>query len=214
MSLFGSVILIAASAAFVGLVHSLAPGHWLPVVLTMKARRWSLRKAALGALVAASGHILLSIAIGLISVQMGSLFFHEHEEHIERFSGVTLILFGLIYAGLAYFRHSTCHGHSHHGPDPKKNERTPFLFLFTLGLSPCVAVIPVFLAAAPMGAAAVGLSMAAFAGGVIAALVGATGLVSFGVMKLDHPLLEHYGDVITGLGVAVMGTVLLLLGAS
>jgi hypothetical protein len=40
------------------------------------------------------------------------------------------------------------------------------------------------------------------------ALVGATVLVSRGIMKLDHPILEHYGDVITGLGITVMGIIL------
>jgi hypothetical protein len=53
--------------------------------------------------------------------------------------------------------------------------------------------------------------MVTFAIGVMVALGGATLVVSRGLMKLDHPLLEHYGDVITGLAVALMGIVLYLL---
>ena len=63
-------------------------------------------------------------------------------------AGVILGLF--LFAGYAYFNHSSCHGHTHHGPDPRRDlrvKKTPFLFLFTLGLSPCVAVLPVFAAA-------------------------------------------------------------------
>lgn len=51
--------------------------------------------------------------------------------------------------------------------------------------------------------------MAAFSIGVIVALLGGSLLVSRGLVKLDHPVFEHYGDVITGLGVAAMGLVLI-----
>ena len=46
---------------------------------------------------------------------------------------------------------------------------------------------------------------------VLRALVGATALVTLGIAKLDHPLLEHHGDVITGLGVAAMGVAIFFL---
>jgi nickel/cobalt transporter (NicO) family protein len=201
------MILLAASSAFVGLIHSLAPGHWLPVVLMARTRRWPIGTAILGALVAASGHVFLSIVLGVVGITAGANLLMAHEETIERYSGLLLILFGLIYAALAYFRHKRCHGHEHHGP-PVDERKGPFLFLFSLGLSPCIAVLPVFGAAASMGTLAVGLSMAGFAVGVIAALAGATVLVTLGVMKLDHPIFEHYGDVITGVAVALMGGLL------
>jgi hypothetical protein len=118
-----------------------------------------------------------------------------------------LLVFGLTYAAFAYFRHSGCHQHAHHGPSPGK-KMSPYLFLFSLGFSPCVAVLPVFAAAAAYGHFATILSMAAFSLGVITSLVSATVLVSLGIMKLDHPILEHYGDVITGLGVGLMGIIL------
>jgi hypothetical protein len=51
-------------------------------------------------------------------------------------------------------------------------------------------------------------SLLGFALGVLAALVGSTVLVFLGGMKLDHPFLEHYGEVITGVGVALIGFLL------
>jgi len=205
------MMILAVSAAFVGLVHSLAPGHWLPVVLMAKTKRWDLKRALLGAAVAASGHILVSTALGLASLWVEATFLTMHEEEIERYGGLGLILFGLIYAGLAYRNHHRCHGHTHHGPNPR-GEKAPFFFLFMLGLSPCVAVLPVFAAAAALGSFPVFVTMVAFSAGVLAALGGGTLLVTKGLMKLDHPILEHYGDVITGLGVAVMGCALFLIG--
>lgn len=206
------MISVVSLAAFVGFVHSIAnPGHWLPVVLMTKSRRWNRRTALLGSLAAASGHIVVSIALALVGIGIGAQVLSEETlEEIERHSGLALAAFGLAYAVWAYFRHSSCHGHTHHGPKPEKR-KAPFLFLFSLGFSPCVAVIPVFAAAAPLGLHVLLLTLLAFALGVISALAGATLLGSFGIMKLDHPILEHYGDVITGAGVVIMGLILFFL---
>jgi nickel/cobalt exporter len=201
------MFVIAASAALVGLVHSLAPGHWLPVVLMAKSRRWPMKKAILGASTVAAGHILLSGIIGLASIFVELQFLARYEEEIERYAGLGLALFGLIYAGHAYFRHSGCHGHTHHGPDPK-GQKAPYAFLFSLGFSPCIAALPVFAAAAVHGTFITIVAFLSFCVGVLSALIGSTVLVSKGLVKLDHPLFEHYGDVITGLGVTVMGTIL------
>ena len=209
------MIFLLISAAFVGLVHSLTPGHWLPIVLMAKTQRWPLRTALAGAVVTASGHVFISILLGIAPMMVGVHFITQSEAQIERYAGLLLAVFGVLYAIWAYTRHSKCHGHTHHGPqppDPKntkgKGRVSPFVFLFSLGFSPCVAVLPVFAAAAAEGTAAVLMSMVAFAAGVLFALIGATLVVSLGVMKLDHPLFEHYGDVIVGGGVTLMGLIL------
>src|SRR6185437_5039332 len=100
------------------------------------------------------------------------------------------------------------HHHPHQELKAARKKVSPYLFLFSLGFSPCVAVLPVFGAAATVGKFAVIISMIMFSLGVICSLVSATVLVSLGIMKLDHPILEHYGDVITGCGVALMGLIL------
>ena len=201
------MVILALSAAFVGLVHSLAPGHWLPVVLMAKVRRWPLRTAVSGAMITASGHIILSVLLGLGAIGIGSKFLASYEHEIERYAGLALVVFGVVYAIYSYSRHSKCQGHTHHGPNPQ-GQKAPFVFLFSLGFSPCVAVLPVFGAAAMESSWAVVMSMVAFALGVLMALIGSTVLVSRGLMKLDHPIFEHHGDVITGCGVALMGCIL------
>src|SRR3989338_4452403 len=129
------MFLVAISAAMVGLVHSLAPGHWLPVIMMSKAKRWGIGAASLGALVAASGHIALSVFVGTIGIEVGAHFLHDYELQVEKYAALAAAIFGLIYAGFAYFRHSACHGHTHHGPEPEKRN-APLLFLFSLGFSP------------------------------------------------------------------------------
>jgi nickel/cobalt transporter (NicO) family protein len=199
------MILLVVSAVFIGLVHSLAPGHWLPVVFLTRARRWSMGTAMLGALVAASGHVLVSVFLGVLGIKIGVHYFTQYEEQIEHYSGLVLVVFGIVYALLAYFNHIGCSSHTHHhGPEPRKHSE-PFLFLFSMGLTPCVAVLPIFAAAAPLGTLTLVITMLGFALGAVVALLGTTVLVSFGVMRLEYPFLEHYGDVITGICVALMG---------
>ncbi len=201
--------LLALSAAFVGFMHSMAPGHWLPVVLLASSRKWSVRQSLLAAAIAGSGHILVSVALGVVSIFVESRLISAHDERIERYAALALVAFGLTYAAVGWRRHSSCHGHEHHGPDVER-EKEPLILLFSTGMIPCVAVLPIFAAAAAYGPTAAIVSMVTFSIGVLLALGGATLLVSRGLMKLDHPLLEHYGDVITGLAVAAMGAVLYL----
>ena len=217
------MILIALSAAFVGFVHSLAPGHWLPVVITAKGQRWGLGRALLGAATLAAGHVVVSTLIGGAAIGLGRFLYTApgDEERLEHYAALMLVAFGLVYAGLAYFRHSTCHGHEHHTPVPPElagepagekssssGRRAPFLFLFSVGHFPCVAVLPIFLAAAALGPWSVGLSMLAFSLGVLVSLASSTAVATLGLLKLDHPIFEHHGDLITGLAVAVMGGII------
>jgi len=201
---------IAFSAFFVGFIHSLSPGHWLPVVLVVKARRWGMGHAAIAALTAASGHILVSVSLGVLAAILGNELFGDHLEVIEENAGWILISFGVIYAVYSKFKHQDCHGHEHHGPKPPPKAKGPYLFLFSLGLAPCFAVLPIFATAVGFGNTSLVMSMAAFSIGVVAALMGGSLLVSRKLVKLDHPLFEHHGDTLAGAGVALMGVFLLV----
>ncbi len=203
-------MLIALSAAFVGFIHSLSPGHWLPVVLMVKTRKWNTVQAAWGALIAASGHIFVSVGLGLLGSFIGHSLFAPYLHEVEEHAGLILIICGLSYAIYSRFRHRHCHGHEHHGPDPRVSGKAPYIFLFSLGFSPCFAVLPIFATAIGMGTGVLALTMVFFSLGVIAALLGGSLLVSRGLVKLDHPVFEHHGDLITGIGVAVMGLILVL----
>ena len=159
-------------------------------------------------MVTAAGHIFLSVLIAAIAALLGASALEKHEHLIESYAGLGLAAFGVIFAIRSYFRHSSCRGHTHHGPEPegeKQPIREALGFLFLVGLSPCVAIYPVFAAAIPWGAAGWFLTGACFAIGVLAALGGAVLTVSLGALKLDHPLFEHYGDVLTGIAMALLG---------
>lgn len=214
-----SMFLLISTAAFVGFIHSLSPAHWIPIVLVSKARKWGRARAFLGALVAASGHILTSLILSIVVIELGLLAIdehsiHEHEERFERLAGLVLVFFGLLYALWSWRHHHRCAPHAHHGPRFKNSDRHPFVFLFFMGFTPCVAVVPVLVAAAPLGLVALGGAMAAFAAGVWVAMIGATILVAAGLKWLDHPVFEHYGDVITGICVAIVGALFFIFGSA
>jgi nickel/cobalt transporter (NicO) family protein len=200
-------MIIAFSAGLVGFLHSLSPSHWLPVVLLSKSKRWGLKKSLFASGVASFGHILLSITLGVLGLGAGAHFLAPYEAEIESYSGIALIFFGMFYAAYAYKTHQRCVGHTHHGPKPM-NEKRPYLFLLSIGFSPCMAVFPLFVASAPLGTFNLFLTLLSFALGVILALGSATFVVTLGLLKLDHPFLEHFGEVVTGLCVALMGLVL------
>ena len=119
----------------------------------------------------------------------------------------------ILLLGGAHQAHRGAHHGAHFGSSHgKANEKkTPFLFLFSLGLSPCVAVLPVVAKAAVEGSVATFLTLISFSLGVVLALISATSIVSLGLVKLDHPVFEHYGDVLAGIGVSLMGGILFLM---
>jgi len=203
------MIWIMASAMTVGFVHSLAPGHWLPVVLMAKSRGWKPKTATLAALVTASGHVVLSLVISLVALALGAQMLESHEHVIEAYAGLGLALFGGAFAIYSYRRHSKCVGHTHHGPEPeestRKSLRSSLGFLFGVGFSPCVAVFPVFVASLPWGVSGWVLTGVAFAAGVMLSLASSVLVVSVGLLKLDHPVFEHFGDVLTGLAMVLLG---------
>lgn len=207
---------LIASAFFVGLSHTLSPAHWLPVVLISKTRKWSFEQALAGALAVALSHILISTAIGFSAVWIGEQIFKNYEEQMEASGALFLTLAGFAYAGYAAWQHYACRGHSHghHGPElTSSRSRHPWAFLFTLGLAPCVAMVPLYAAAAARGWTSFLAVGAGFTAAVVVSLVGSTLLARGGMMKLDHPWLEHYGEVVTGLGIAATGAFLWAFGA-
>ena len=202
------MIVVVLSAAFLGAVHSLAPAHWLPVVLVARAKRWTLPTAVAGALTAGAAHVLITVVLGTLGAFAGFRLLADHGETIERISGGALAAFGVGFALWSYRRHRRCGPHGHHGPRLERILRRPFLMLFALGFTPCFSVIPVFIAAAPYGVVPIAATAAAFCAGVLATLGVATWAATTGLMNLDVPILEHHGDVVAGIGIAVAGGLL------
>lgn len=201
-------LLLVASAFFVGAFHSLSPAHWAPVALVARARGWGKEQALMGAFVAGLGHIFTSLFLVLVGIRIGVQYLQTHSKEIETYSGLVLALFGIVFSAYAFFRHRKCKGHTHHGPDPKMGLKSPYLFLFLVGFVPCLAVLPVLMMVAQFGQFALFFASLAFSLGVWGAVGSATLLSLSGLNFLDRPIFEHYGDLITGIGISISGWII------
>jgi sulfite exporter TauE/SafE len=95
-----SAIMLYVTSASVAFVHTLlGPDHYLPFVAMSRASGWSVRKTVVITLLCGLGHVLSSVALGLIGIAFGVAVFKL--EGIERFrgdlAGWLLIAFGLVY---------------------------------------------------------------------------------------------------------------------
>ncbi len=209
--LFGA---LAFTAVTVGALHSLAPDHWVPFAAVARARRWSAARTAQVTLLCGFGHVTVSVILGLLALVLGRGVLEAFGSRLEAIAGVLLIAFGLAYGiwGLRRAAGEKVHGHSHahydHVHDPS---RATVLGLFVLfSLDPCVAVIPIMMAAAPMGAYRVTALVIGYELATLAAMVALVLPARAGVNVLRAPWLDRYGDaaagaVIAGVGVLVAG---------
>ncbi len=64
--------ILAATAATVGFVHTLTgPDHYLPFIVLGRARNWSLGRTLGVTALCGIGHVLGSVALGLIGIGLG-----------------------------------------------------------------------------------------------------------------------------------------------
>ncbi|MFC1595493.1 hypothetical protein ACFL3X_01105 [Gemmatimonadota bacterium] len=112
------ILLLAASAASIGFLHTLlGPDHYLPFIVMSRAREWSLSKTAWITVLCGIGHVLSSVVLGLVGVAVGVAVFRlEALESVRGdLAGWALIAFGFAYAvwGIrAAVRHRP-HRHAH-----------------------------------------------------------------------------------------------------
>lgn len=113
--------LILLGAATVGVVHSILPDHWVPLAVVARTQKWSMARLARTTILAASGHVLTSIALGGIVAVIGLQFQRQIETQQGHIVGGILVLTGVgfLFWGL------TGHGHPHEhgsGQEESNNE--------------------------------------------------------------------------------------------
>jgi hypothetical protein len=140
---------------------------------------------------------------------------------LESFANVLLMTFGTIYLiwGLRRsFRrdplavihpHTHQHSHGHHitttaSPSGRSSSSSP--------ADPCVAVIPMILAAAGAGWLAVAAVIVAYELATIVTMVGLVTAAHSGIRALRAPWLDRYGDAAAGALIVCVGAAMAVLG--
>ncbi|HEV3141951.1 MAG TPA: hypothetical protein VGY57_15605 [Vicinamibacterales bacterium] len=230
MNLAPEVLLVLAVGA-VGVLHTIVPDHWAPITLIARQRGWTRAQTARAALQAGTGHVVSTLAIGLVVWIAGVAFATRFGQVVSTLSSLALIAFGLWIAISSWLElrahdaHSAEHEHAHpHGHSDSHNQthshddahsqkrdassRTALLLI--LGSSPMIEGIPAFFAAVKYGPALIAIMSVVFAISTIATYVALTVTSTAGLQKLRFGEIERYGEVLSGAFIAIVGIVFLI----
>jgi nickel/cobalt exporter len=207
---------LAIAAVTVGSLHTAAPDHWVPFVALSRARHWTARRTAAVTLLCGFGHVTVSALFGLIGLFFGIRMIESIGTRMGSVAPLLLIAFGVVYGlwGLRRMLAPRLHGHSHsrydHVHDPSRASAWTLFLLFSA--DPCVAVIPLLFAAAPLGLAPtlgiVLLYEAATLGTMLLFVLPARA----GARRLHAPWLDRSGDAAAGGLIAAVGVTVAVLG--
>ena len=214
------------TAATVGAIHSLAPDHWVPFAALARARNWSALRTARLAVVCALGHVTASAILGVLALLIGREAVEAFGSTLASTAPLMLIAFGLVYMLWALWRatrrellhqadhldgnahaHRHVHGHHHH-----KRSATEWGLFLLFCADPCVALIPMIVAASARGWTSVGAVIAVYELATIAAIVVLVQTAHAGASRIRFAWFDRFGDVVAGGMILVVGTLVTFLG--
>jgi hypothetical protein len=209
MSTTSLFVSLAVGAITIGSLHSLAPDHWVPIAAVARARGWSKSRAVRVAFICGLGHVTVSVLLGLLALMFGARLFQSLGERMVSVAGLLLIGFGVAYAvwGLRGAFVHRLHGHHHHHYDhvhDPSRASTWSLFLIYCA-DPCVAVIPIMFAAAPLSAIETVSVVVAYEVATVGAMVALVGLAHSGAQLFKGKWIERYGDSAAGALIVATG---------
>lgn len=207
---------LALGAVTVGALHSLAPDHWVPISAVARARGWSAKRTAFVTLLCSLGHVTVSVVLGLLALVFGAAIFEQLGARMESAAGLLLVGFGVAYAawGMRHKIVRRLHGHHHdrydHVHDPSR--ATTWSLVAIYSVDPCIALIPILFAAAPLHTAEILSVIVLYEIATIATMVALVSAARAGVQKLRGHWFDRYGDSTAGSLIAITGVAVMLLG--
>jgi hypothetical protein len=209
------LLTLVAAAVTVAALHALAPDHWAPFAALARARNWSTARTARVTLFCGLGHVTVSAVLGLVAIGIGLEVIEALGARMESIAGILLITFGIVYGawGLRKKAGHHLHGHSHPSYDHIHEEKTTAWSLFALfSVDPCVALLPILVAAAPLGWMAVAAVVVAYELSTITTMVSLVLLARAGVTRLKLHWIDHWGHAAAGAFIVLVGIVVGILG--
>jgi len=194
---------LVLAAATVGALHTLAPDHWMPFAALARARGWSPPRAARTTVVCGLGHVTVSAALGIAALYAGLGVAQLIGGKLASLAPALLMIFGTAYMlwGLRPHRHRH-----------EKQGLTEWSLFVLFSLDPCVAVIPMIIAAAGAGWTAVGIVAIAYEIATISTMVLLVASAHAGIRVFHAPWIDRYGDTAAGALIIVVGFAMSALG--
>jgi hypothetical protein len=117
----GPELLLIGAVAAVGVLHTIVPDHWVPIMLIARQRGWSKAETARASLQAGTGHVLSTLLIASVVWLAGVAVATRFGQFVDTAASIALVAFGSWIAisawrelrGNAGHEHSHGHGHSH-----------------------------------------------------------------------------------------------------
>ena len=207
---------LAVAAITLGSLHTIAPDHWVPFAALARAQGWSRGRTARVTALCGFGHVTVSVLLGVLALVFGLEMLELVGARMEALAGILLVGFGLAYAtyGLRRAAGRHVHGHHHarydHVHEPQKT--TPWALFLLFSADPCVAVIPILFAAAPLGVLRTTVVVTAYELATIGTMVLLVLPAAAAAKKVTGRWVEHYGDAVAGCVIAAVGIVVAAMG--
>lgn len=203
-----STWLLLSSTVSIGVLHSLAPDHWVPFVSIGRARKWPLYKLAWVTFLCGIGHVGSSVIIGSLGLVLGLALSSLEVIESQRAQVAGLLLIGF---GLAYAVWGIKHSH-HHGEKASNPSLTVWALMMIFVLGPCEPLIPLMFLGAAQSWMTVVLVTLLFAVVTLIMMV-AQALLGYSAANLVvFKRIEKYGHSVAGIIIAFTGGVIMVLG--
>ena len=215
------LVTLMFAAATIGSLHSLAPDHWVPFAALARSRQWTKAHTAQLTILCGFGHVSVSAILGLIGLVVGLETVHAFGARLEDHAIFLLIAFGIVYMiwGLrrSFARDplEVMHHHSHHHPrggNDHDHGLTEWSLFLLFSADPCVAVMPMIMAASIGGWVAVVSVVITYELATMATMVGLVIVARAGANAMRFAWFDRYGDAAAGAFIVTVGTVLSILG--
>jgi ABC-type nickel/cobalt efflux system permease component RcnA len=123
--MYSPAVLVLTVAA-VGILHTIVPDHWAPIVVLARRQGWTPWKTARTAAIAGFGHVASTLVLGAIFWAVGAALAQRYGRYVDLTAAIALVAFGLwiAYGGWRELREDARHdrvpfGHSHRHPHPE-----------------------------------------------------------------------------------------------
>ena len=219
-----SITALLIAVFWISAAHAAIPSHWLAFAAVGKARRWSVRQTITVALMAGGGHVVLTVALGLVVVAVGKTLQLAIPPEAERLAvGILLVALGFYFvvSGIRGGGHAhlpedcVVEGHDHaHGQGHSasaflervgQNPTVVGVLILGMTLSPCLDLLSLFVAAASFQwPVIVGVSMV-MAVTTLTIMLGLVGLTAMGLERVRLAWLDRYEGPIVGALLIILG---------
>ncbi|MDF7823106.1 sulfite exporter TauE/SafE family protein [Pontiellaceae bacterium B12227] len=232
-----AIPILAGTAALIGVGHTLmGPDHYLPFIVMSKARKWSMAKTMWITFLCGIGHVMGSIALGLIGAALGVAVnkIEAFEAWRGNLAAQLLIVFGFTYCIWGIHRaiknkphshahvhendvvhthkhtHNTNHAHPH---EMKKRSVTPWVLFTIFVFGPCEPLIPLIMyPAAEHSVGGMLLVAGIFAIATIGTMMGVVLVSAWGFKFVQIGAVERFSHALAGAAVCASGMAIQFLG--